>query len=118
MPLNTAIPRDRRISAPAPAAKTSGTTPRMNAKDVIRIGRSRSRHASRVATNRGCPSSCNCWANSTIRIAFLHARPTSTTSPICTKMSTDLPTRSMPPTEQSRQSGTTRITASGSDQLS
>ena len=43
MPLNTAIPSDRRISAPAPAATTSGNTPRMKANEVIRIGRSRSR---------------------------------------------------------------------------
>ena len=50
MPLNTAIPSDRRISAPAPAATTSGITPMMKANEVIRIGRSRSRHASRVAS--------------------------------------------------------------------
>ena len=46
MPLNTAMPSDRRISAPAPAATISGTTPKMNANDVIKIGRSRSRDAS------------------------------------------------------------------------
>ena len=46
MPLKTAVPSDRRISAPAPCAITSGTTPRMKANEVIRIGRSRSRHAS------------------------------------------------------------------------
>src|SRR3954465_13322984 len=49
IPLKTASPRARRISAPAPRAMTSGTTPRMNASEVIRIGRSRSRDASRVA---------------------------------------------------------------------
>ena len=59
MPLNTAVPSDRRISAPAPAATTSGTTPRMNANEVIRIGRSRSRDASSVASNRGRPSWCS-----------------------------------------------------------
>ena len=58
----------------------------MNANDVIRIGRSRSWHASSVASKRGSPSSCCCLANSTIRIAFLLARPTSTTKPICVKM--------------------------------
>ena len=119
MPLNTAVPSERRISAPAPVATTSGTTPRMKANEVIRIGRSRSRDASSVASKRGLPSSsCSCLANSTIRIAFLHARPTSTTRPICTKMLTSRCVHSTPATEQSRHSGTTRITASGSDQLS
>ena len=33
-----------------------------------------------------CPSSCCCLANSTIRMAFLLARPTSTIKPICVKM--------------------------------
>ena len=50
MPLNTAIPSDRRISAPAPEATASGITPMMKASEVIRIGRSRSRHASSVAS--------------------------------------------------------------------
>jgi hypothetical protein len=118
IPLNTAVPSERRISAPAPVAITSGTTPRMKANDVIKIGRSRSRTASSVAWWRGAPSSRFAFANSTIRIAFLHARPTSTIRPICTKMSTALCVSSTPPTEQSRHSGTTRITASGIDQLS
>ena len=50
MPLKTAVPSERRISAPAPSASTSGTTPRMNAKAVMMIGRSRSRQASTVAS--------------------------------------------------------------------
>ena len=50
MPLKTAVPSERRISAPAPVATTSGTTPRMKAKEVIKIGRSRSREASLVAS--------------------------------------------------------------------
>ena len=49
IPLNTAVPSVRRISAPAPSDSISGTTPRMNANDVIMMGRSRSRHASSVA---------------------------------------------------------------------
>ena len=73
-------------------------------------------HASpRPATS---PRRCFCLAYSTIRIAFLHARPTSTTRPICTKMLTSRPVHSTPASEQSRHIGTTRITASGSDQLS
>ena len=118
MPANTAVPSEWRISAPAPVATTSGKTPRMKANDVIRIGRSRSREASTVASKRGLPSWCNCLANSTMRMAFLHANPTSTTRPICTKMSTDRCANSTPATEHSRHIGTTRMTASGSDQLS
>ncbi len=49
MPLKTAVPRVRRISAPAPTATTSGTTPRMKAKEVIMIGRSRRWQAASVA---------------------------------------------------------------------
>ena len=48
------MPSDWRISAPGPVAIISGTTPRMKAKAVIRIGRSRSRQASTAAsTARG-----------------------------------------------------------------
>ena len=49
MPLNTARPSETRALAPAPVAVTSGTTPRMNANDVIRIGRKRTRAASTAA---------------------------------------------------------------------
>ena len=50
MPLKTATPSERRISAPAPVAITRGTTPRMKENEVMRIGRSRSREASTVAS--------------------------------------------------------------------
>jgi hypothetical protein len=39
MPLKTLIPRERRALAPAPVASTRGKTPRMKAKEVMRIGR-------------------------------------------------------------------------------
>ena len=42
---------------PAYFAKTSGTTPRMNAKEVIKIGRSRIRQASTVASRGVLPDS-------------------------------------------------------------
>ena len=54
MPANTAVPSDWRISAPAPVATTSGATPRMNANDVIRIGRSRVRAARTAASPAAC----------------------------------------------------------------
>ena len=50
MPLKTAVPSVRRISAPAPWAINSGNTPRMKAKEVITIGRRRSLQASRAAS--------------------------------------------------------------------
>src|SRR6476646_9035385 len=53
MPLKTAVPSVRRISAPAPVVTRSGTTPRMNAKDVIRIGLSLSRHAALLVAKLG-----------------------------------------------------------------
>ena len=46
MPLKTLMPRERRALAPAPVARTNGSTPRMKANDVIRIGRNRVRAAS------------------------------------------------------------------------
>src|SRR5262249_13748031 len=57
IPLNTANPSDRRISAPAPLAIATGTTPRMNAKLVMRIGRSRSFDASKAACQGSTPAS-------------------------------------------------------------
>src|SRR3954469_21110918 len=41
IPVNTVMPIDLRALAPAPVASTSGTTERMNAIEVIRIGRKR-----------------------------------------------------------------------------
>ena len=58
----------------------------MNANEVMMIGRSRSSQASSVASSRGAPNSRCFLANSTIRIAFLQARPTSTMKPTWVKM--------------------------------
>ena len=52
IPKNTAVPSAWRSSAPAPVASSSGTLPRMKAKLVIRIGRSRS-CAARTAASIG-----------------------------------------------------------------
>src|SRR5260221_255812 len=56
IPEKTATPIACRISAPAPDAKTRGTTPMMKAKDVMRMGRSRSRAASSAADTRSAPA--------------------------------------------------------------
>src|SRR6266446_6186968 len=52
---------------------------------VMTIGRRRLCEASRAASNTDTPCNWRSRANSTIRIAFLQARPTSTTNPICVK---------------------------------
>jgi hypothetical protein len=57
MPEMTAVPRIWRPTAPAPFASQSGTQPKMNAKDVMRIGRRRRRAPSRAASTRGSPRS-------------------------------------------------------------
>ena len=90
----------------------------MKASEVMTIGRKRNRLASTAASWSGFPSCCRWRANSTIRMAFLQARPTSTRKPICTKMSTGSRAIAMPVTAANRHMGTTRMTASGSRQLS
>ena len=84
MPQKTAVPMTFCAPAPAPLASMSGTTPRMKANAVIRMGRKRSRAASSAASWTGCPPSCFAFATSTIRIAFLAARPMSMMSPTWT----------------------------------
>src|SRR5580658_3843027 len=56
IPENTVMPIDLRALAPAPLANTSGTTPRMKANDVIRIGRKRARADSTADSKSGLPS--------------------------------------------------------------
>ena len=83
IPPITVVPMIWRPTAPAPDAVHRGTHPRMNANEVIRIGRNRKRAPSSAASTRFIPSSYLSLANSTIRIAFLAARPISITNPIC-----------------------------------
>ena len=90
----------------------------MKAKEVIRIGRSRKRHASTVASTLPAPWSCRCLANSTIRMAFLAANPTSTTRPIWVKMLLSSFTSQIPAMDASRHMGTIRMIDRGRDQLS
>ena len=118
MPLKTAVPSVRRISAPAPCETIKGSTPRMKANDVITIGRKRNVQASRVASRRGLPFCRCCLANSTMRMAFLLASPTSTTKPTWVKIFMSMPATLTPVSALNRHMGTTRITASGNDQLS
>lgn len=83
MPVNTLIPRDLRELAPAPVASTSGNTPRIKAKDVIRIGRKRVRAASIAASKIGLPSKLRCSrATSTIKMPFFAESAINSINPI------------------------------------
>ena len=82
MPPSTPVPIDWRAAAPAPPAKASGTTPSTKAIDVMTSGRMRMRAASTAASAADRPARRALSANSTMRIAFLAARPMSVTRPI------------------------------------
>ncbi len=118
MPLKTVTPSGTRISAPAPLATARGTTPRIKAKAVMRIGRKRVRDASTMASTRLMPESSSCLANSTTRIAFLAARPIKTTNPIWAKMLLSSPTSHKPKSAERMHMGTISKIASGRDQFS
>ena len=81
IPYTTLVPTEWRLAAPAPLDSNNGTTPRMKAKEVIRIGRNRSRAASRAASRVDIPWARSSVANSTMRMAFLAARPITVNSP-------------------------------------
>ncbi len=82
MPLITHMPSEMRELAPAPVAVTSGTTPRMKANEVMRIGRRRVRAASIAASAISMPSARRSRATSTIRMAFLAPSAISSIRPI------------------------------------
>ena len=84
-------------SRPRPrAAITSGNTPRMNANDVMMIGRSRTRAASTAASNRTRLPAAGRGRTRRSGWRSWRASPTSTTKPTCTKMFTSIPARAMP----------------------
>ena len=56
IPPNTPVPIECLLDAPAPLAATKGTTPRMNAIEVMRMGRNRSRAASIAASRNERPA--------------------------------------------------------------
>ena len=81
MPPNTPVPMLRLAAAPAPVAIANGTIPNTNAIDVITIGLKRNLAAASAASATGMPSSIFWVANSTIKIAFLAAKPISVIMP-------------------------------------
>ena len=75
------MPMALRLAAPAPEAMTMGNTPMMKEMAVIITARKRCRAPSRAASWMGTPRSRSILENSTIRMAFFPARPTSITRP-------------------------------------
>src|SRR5690625_2993294 len=106
------------IAGVAPLANTRGVTPAINATEVIMIGRRRKRLASRAAWVMLRPCCSRSRANSTIRMAFLHANPINTTSPTCTKILLSPPVNHTPTRAAKRHSGTINTIARGRTQLS
>src|SRR5580704_5939322 len=84
MPENTVMPMDLRALAPAPVASTSGSTLRMKAKEVIRIGRKRACAPAIAASKALTPCAWRSRATSTIRMAFLADSAISSMMPIWT----------------------------------
>src|SRR5207249_3941896 len=80
--------------------------------------RRRRRQASIAASMGDLPSSCFTFANSTIRMAFLQARPISTMKPIWVKMLLSPWLSQTPVMAKSRHIGTMRMIASGKRKLS
>src|SRR5215831_17450841 len=118
MPPNTVVPTECRPFSPAPEATTSGTTPRMKASEVIRIGRRRIVAACTADSTSGTPRSRSCSANSTIRIAFLLDSPTSMTSPTWQNTSSCKPRSHCALSAPSSAMGTASSTINGSTKLS
>jgi len=118
MPPNTPVPIACCVSALAPVASISGTTPRAKASDVIRIGRRRRRAASTAASTSPRPCACSWRAYSTIRMAFFAERPMMVIMPTLKNTSFGMPRSITASTAPSRPSGTTSITETGMLQLS
>src|SRR6185436_14952518 len=118
MPPITPVPTERRAAAPAPVEYANGSTPRMKASDVMMIGRKRSRAASSAVADALMPSWCLSDAYSTIRIAFLAARPSSVTRPIWKYTSLVMPRSHTAANAPKVPNGSANNTLNGSDHFS
>ena len=81
MPPTSANAIGRCSSAPGPMASAGGMAPAMVAIEVIRMGRSRTGQALRIASCRSTPVSRIWFVKSTSRIEFFLAMPMSRMSP-------------------------------------
>ena len=109
---------ESRAPAPAPLAMASGTEPRMKANEVIRIGRIRIRVACWAASSASLPCRRRSSAKETSRIAFLAARPTRSSRPICPNTSSGMPRKARNPTAPKIASGVASRITSGMRRLS
>src|SRR6266513_2436804 len=109
---------DARTDGTPRAEIARGSTPKMNASEVIRIGRKRSRAASSAAAAVDRPSWCFSTAYSTIRMAFFAARPSSVTSPIWKYTSLVNPRSHTAASAPNVPNGSASRTDSGSDHFS
>ena len=101
-----------------PDTPTLCTAPITVATEVIRIGRRRTRADSAMACATLAPSSRNWLANSTIRMPFFAANPTSMTMPIWLNRLRVLPVTARPISAPSTPSGTVSMITSGWMKLS
>lgn len=82
IPKKTPVPIAARLAEPGPVASTIGSIPSTKAREVIKMGRKRNWAAWMADCIKSPPRSTCTLANSTIRMAFFAANPTSITSPI------------------------------------
>ena len=82
IPENITTPTVNLLASPGPDPIIRGTTPAIVDNEVIRIGLSLIFAASKIAFSISLPSALNWFANSTIRIPFLAARPIKMIRPI------------------------------------
>ena len=118
MPPSTPVPIARCAPEPAPVAMASGSTPKPNASEVIRIGRNRIRTACIVASTSSMPCSRLRLANSMIRIEFLLVRPTVVSIATWKYTSRFMPNKVLARVAPRMPRGATISTAVGMDQLS
>ena len=107
-----------RLAEPGPPASTSGTAPTTVAIEVIRIGRRRTADDSTIASWMLRPSSRSWLANSTIRMPFFAASPTSITMPIWLNRLSVPPVSHRPISAPSTPSGTVSMITNGWMKLS
>ena len=81
MPENVVTPIARRLAEPAPEATTNGHTPKMNDHAVIKTARNRKLAAVTADSYTDFPLARCSLANSTIKMAFLLAKPINMINP-------------------------------------
>ena len=113
IPNTTAAPKDIRLAAPAPVAKSKGMTPNTKANEVIRIGRKRTCPASKAESRIGLPSFRKSRANSTIKIPFLADKAINKIIPIWVYTLTGTPITQQPIIAPNKAIGKPMIAANG-----